>query len=81
LPGADDERSAAGEIPFAALDGVLQQLRRTQIPVGDIQVAEPQLLQAMAAGPDARVDNMLVFSRQGTFSFRIWLRPYRRIVS
>src|ERR1035438_374814 len=57
LPRADYERAAAGESPFPALDGVLQQLRRAQIQIGRAHVAEPLLLQAMMAWPYPRIRN------------------------
>ena len=62
LAGADDKRAAAGEISFPALDGMFQQLRRTEVPVRDIEVAEPLLLEAVTAGPDPRVRDLPVFS-------------------
>ena len=62
LAGADYERAAAGEIAFAALDGVLQQLRRTEVPVRNIEVAEALLLETVTARPDPRVRDLLVFS-------------------
>ena len=47
--------AAPGEQAFMPSDGVLQQLRRAQIPVGDIDVANAVLAQTVTAGADPRV--------------------------
>ena len=45
-------------VAFAALDGVLQQLRRAQIPVRHIEVAEALLFETVTAGPDPRIRDL-----------------------
>ena len=77
LAGADHERTAAGEGPFPALDRMLQQLRGAQVPVRDVEIAESLLFETVAAGPDPRVRDLLVFG-QHRISFPI--RARARIV-
>src|SRR5260370_28856622 len=81
LPGADDKRAAAGKISFPTLDGMLQQLRRTKVPVGDVEVAEPLFLEAVTAGPYPRIRDLPVFREHCIILSLPGLHLYRRIVS
>src|SRR5260370_11820290 len=81
LPGPDDKRAAAGKISFPALDGMLQQLRRTEVPVRDIEVAEALLLEPVMAWPDPRIRNLPVFTERCIILSQPGLPLYRRIVS
>ena len=48
--GANHQRSSGGEQAFMAADGVLDELRRAQIPVGDGDIANAVLVEAITAG-------------------------------
>ena len=81
LTGADYERAAAGEVAFPALDGVLQQLGGTQVPVRHVEIPEALLFETVTARPDPRVGNLLVFGQHRNIFPKPGSRPYRRIVS
>src|SRR5258706_3428708 len=53
LSRVDRERAAAREHPFAAPDGMFEQLVRTEIPVRDLNIANPVLGQAVYDGDSA----------------------------
>src|SRR5260370_41772787 len=79
LPGPDDKRAAARKISFPALDGMLQQLRGTEVPVRDIEATEALLLEAATAWPDPRILNFAVLSRHSLMLSHPRCRLYRRI--
>src|ERR1022692_1713957 len=74
LSGAHHVGATRGEQAFVAPDRVLQQLRRAEIPVSDIDVANPVFGQAVTAGPDSRVGG-------GGRLFGVHKHPYRNIVA
>src|SRR6185369_13549928 len=60
LSGTDDKPSAAGETALPALNCVFQQLRRPQIPMGDIDVMNSMMFQPVPAGANSGVSDRLV---------------------
>src|SRR5437870_2203449 len=65
LTGADYQRAACSQQSFVPRDRMLHQLRRPQIPIGDADIANAVLLEAVAAWQYSRVFHV--------YSILIWI--------